>query len=64
MRALLLCLVVVLAACTTHWSRRGTSPQEFERDQRECDAQARLFGYVYIESRYRDCMVGRGYHAQ
>ncbi len=58
-------LAVLLAACSAnHWTKPGTTEQEYARDTAECERQAWFYKYVYLDGRYRDCMVARGYKLQ
>ena len=60
-RAVGVVLALALSACTTtHLSRSGATTSDFERDDAECKAQSRVL-LISIESRYRDCMLARGY---
>ncbi len=65
-RALTLTLVFVLAlalaSCTTvHLVKPGATVEDFQRDSHECQAEAQVLGPISIESRYRDCLLARGY---
>ena len=60
-RAVILLAILFLSGCSAHWAKPGATRRDFERDHHECDQQAYVFGYVYSESRYQECMTARGY---
>ncbi len=57
-----LALALALASCTTvHLVKPGATVEDFQRDSRECQGEAQVLGPISIESRYRDCLLARGY---
>jgi len=62
MRLLLALLLLLSLGCTTTtYTKRGATEQVYANDDEVCEKQARWLYLFYSESRYRDCMVKRGY---
>jgi len=60
-RAALVVIALGLSGCTTTHLTKSVSPDNFERDDAACKSESRVWGLFTIESRYRDCMLARGY---
>jgi len=62
MRLLLAVILLTCIACTTtSLTKRGANQEAYVRDDAVCQKQARWLGIFYSDSRYRDCMLQRGY---
>jgi hypothetical protein len=70
-----LCAILLLSACTqTQWVKSGTTSAQTDADTSACRRVAGQDGFITVyqndyeladaESRFRDCMKGRGYADQ